>query len=781
MRPRRTEALLLAIGLCLAGGAAARTVADWQLMEVWLNGQHVDSFAPLVQIDGQWHAAADDLRRWRLQPDGAGQRMHGKTVHPLQGWQPVLDPATQRLQLQAPVDAFVPQALRVGGDTSDTPLTRASPGLALDHMVNLDHDGDGTRAAALLELRGFGGPGGGVLHHSGVLRAGGLMPTEGRWLRLDTAWRHHDPQTLRRTTVGDSLSCGGELAPAMRFAGLQSQTDFGLRPDLITHPLPGVRGSATVPSGIDLLVNRQPVGSVNVGPGAFSLESLPTVTGAGEIQLVQRDLLGVEQVRSVPYYISPRLLRPGLSDQCAEAGVLRRNHGLASADYRDGFAAYALRHGLDERFTLLGRVALGARVRSLHLGLHALPGSASPLGVFSAQLSHSQTDEAGSGHSARLRFERVDRQRSIGAAIEHADPRFRQEDGSRPPARRASLFTGWTTGATSWSAGTVWQRGAAPGVMPGMPTMATTPPTTRVLTAGVQRRLPMGWQAGLSALRRNGDWAAALILTRSLGPATSVATRLQTGASAGLAVEAQQTEPAAGGAGWRVQAGGGQADAQAGVSWLGDAGRAELQAARLASDGRVVWRATAHGGLLWLGGAPRASRALGDGAAVQVLLEDMPGVRVLLNHRDTAVTDAQGRAWLHNLQPWEDNTIAIAVDGLPMDLALSTPELRVRPPAASVVQVRFPAWRSRNAVVVLVDVTGQPIEAGSRAQWAGDAVGAGAPVARGGQVFLQGLGDTNEVRVSGPHGRCRAHFALDAGALLQPVIGPLTCHAEARP
>ena len=45
-------------------------------------------------------------------------------------------------------------------------------------------------------------------------------------------------------------------------------------------------------------------------------------------------------------------------------------------------------------------------------------------------------------HSARLRFERVDRQRSIGAAIEHADPRFRQEDGSRPPARRASLFTG---------------------------------------------------------------------------------------------------------------------------------------------------------------------------------------------------------------------------------------------------------------------------------------------------------------------------------------------------
>ena len=30
--------------------APAKPGADWQLMEVWLNGQHVDSFAPLVQI-----------------------------------------------------------------------------------------------------------------------------------------------------------------------------------------------------------------------------------------------------------------------------------------------------------------------------------------------------------------------------------------------------------------------------------------------------------------------------------------------------------------------------------------------------------------------------------------------------------------------------------------------------------------------------------------------------------------------------------------------------------
>lgn len=781
MRPRRAEALLLAAALALTGPAGAQRPPDWRFIEVWVNGQAVDSFARLLHHDGGWHAPAETLRRWRLQPAGAAQTVEGETVHPLQAWQPRLDDATQRLSLQAPVEAFDAQHLRLGPAGPGPVIAPASPGLALDHAINLERDHGAWRGAALIDGRGFGLPGGGVWQHSGVLRGGQVGADTARWLRLDTAWRRHDPERLAHTTVGDAVSCGGELTASVRFAGLQTRTDFDLRPDLVTHPVPGVQGSATVPSGIDLLVNQQAAGSVNVGPGAFTLESLPTLTGAGEIQIVQRDLLGVEQVRSVPYYVSPRLLRPGLSDRCAEIGVLRRNHGLRSADYRDRFAAYAWRGGLSERFTGLGRLAVGERVQSAHLGLHALPawpGQAAPLGVLSVQASHSRTDGVGRGQALRLRFERIDRQRSLSAAIERAQPAYRLEDGSAPPARRASVFAGWASGATSWSAGAVWQTGAA-----GPAAGAPAPVPTRVLTAAVQRRLPQGWQAGLNVLRRPEGWAAALVLTRSLGPATTVAVRAQTGTQAGLATEAQQTEALAGGLGWRVQAGGAQTDAQAAVSWLGRAGRAELQAARLAVDGRTLWRATAQGGLIWLAGsAPQAGRTLGDGAAVQVELDGMPGVRVLLDHREAAVTDARGRAWLHGLPAWQDSVIAIAVDGLPLDLALSTPELRVRPPAASAVRVRFPAWRSRNAVLVLHDAAGQPIEAGARAHRAGDASDAGAPFGRGGQVFLQGLADDNEVQVSGPHGRCTVRFAWPGGAdAVQPVIGPLPCLPEARP
>ena len=47
-----------------------------------------------------------------------------------------------------------------------------------------------------------------------------------------------------------------------------------------------------------------------------------------------------------------------------------------------------------------------------------------------------------------------------------------------------------------------------------------------------------------------------------------------------------------------------------------------------------------------------------------------------LHHELSAipVTDAQGRAWIHGLQPWEENVIGISPDALPMDMLVSVPE-----------------------------------------------------------------------------------------------------------
>jgi outer membrane usher protein FimD/PapC len=65
----------------------------------------------------------------------------------------------------------------------------------------------------------------------------------------------------------------------------------------------------------------------SVQPGPFQLTNVPIVTGAGQMQLVVRDLLGRETVISQSYCIAPVLLAPGVTDFSFEAGALRENYG----------------------------------------------------------------------------------------------------------------------------------------------------------------------------------------------------------------------------------------------------------------------------------------------------------------------------------------------------------------------------------------------------------------------------------------------------------------------
>lgn len=742
------------------------------LLEVWLNGQRVDTFAPLMAEDGRWYAPAVTLTQWRLRPTDAPRHIDGVPHHSLQGWQPLLDTATQRLALDVPGADFLAQRLQIdAAPSAGAPIVEPLPGLALDYAGHLEREGERQRHAALLDLRAFGWSTGGLLRTSGVLRGGTGLPAQAQWQRLDSTWSHADPEGVRRTAVGDAITCGGELAPSLRFAGVQHGTDFALRPDLITQPLPAVQGSAQVPSGVDLLVNGRPAGSASVGPGRYTLDTLPGVTGAGEIRVVQRDVLGAERVQTVPFYVSPRLLRPGLSDTCAEAGVMRRGYASADDRYRGGFVAGGLRRGLRDDVTLLARAEVGQQVRAFHIGAHWVPVQ---LGVLSAQLATSRTQGLGTGRRALVGFERTGPGGSFSATSEHHDERYRLLDGTAPPRHRSTVFAGTTVGSTTLSAGAVWQTDA-------------NDRRSRLFSAGAQRRLGPQWHAGLSVFRRDGRVSVAMLFSRALDPQTSVAVRVQSsaepGGPAGLSAQAQRNEPAAGGLGWRVQGGNEVLRSLVGVTWLGDAGRLELQAARWRDDPSTHWRVSAQGGVLWFGGAPIAGRPIGDSAAARVELNGLPGVGVQLNHREAAVTDARGHAWVWGLLPWQDNTVGIAADVLPIDVALSVPIIAVRAPARTAVRVRFPAARTRSALLQVKRPDGTWVAPGSRAI-SHDATaqgndGSGAPFAHGGQVWLTEVSTYNQLRIEGPQGPCHVAFVMPEG-VTQAALGPLTCTPEIR-
>ena len=133
-------------------------------------------------------------------------------------------------------------------------------------------------------------------------------------VRLDTAWTRDFPDRMATLHVGDAISTPAPWGRAVRFGGVQYGTNFSTQPTLVRTPLLAAQGEAVVPSTVDVFVNGQQVASESVPPGPFSIDHLPVLTGAGQLQVVVTDALGREQVTVQPYYSGTALLRRGLNE-----------------------------------------------------------------------------------------------------------------------------------------------------------------------------------------------------------------------------------------------------------------------------------------------------------------------------------------------------------------------------------------------------------------------------------------------------------------------------------
>ncbi len=109
------------------------------------------------------------------------------------------------------------------------------------------------------------------------------------------------------------------------------------------------------------------------------------------MRVVVRDLLGREQVISVPFYASASLLAKGLHDFSYEAGAERRNFGTDSNDYGRAFAAATHRLGFTDWLT--GEVHAESQLERQTVGLGTVM-LAPSVGVFSAAAAASRDGRA---------------------------------------------------------------------------------------------------------------------------------------------------------------------------------------------------------------------------------------------------------------------------------------------------------------------------------------------------------------------------------------------------
>lgn len=188
----------------------------------------------------------------------------------------------------------------------------------------------------------------------------------------------------------------------------------------------------------------------------------------------------------------------------------------------------------------------------------------------------------------------------------------------------------------------------------------------------------------------------------------------------------------------------------------------------------MATRAGGRGTVGWVGGLGFASRPVGQASVAVVQVGDLAGVPVLRAHQVVAVTNADGRAFVPGLVPWQANEIEIDPVDLPLDVEVTHTVQRITPYARSGVVVDFGLRRTRQALLVLHQRDGTPVPVGAKVRLLPE--GPSFLTGRRGETWLTDLAETQRIQVQWPQGGCTLALAVPSSSDGTPArIGPLAC------
>lgn len=759
-----------------ADPASSRPTDSLLLLDVQINGQPVGKIGEFSRRNGRLFARRSELRELGVRDPWSAQPRPDDLIalSSLAGLASRVDEKTMTLYLTAADDRRVTNVLQINDQPQVSSAVESGTGATLNYdfvntLVSHQISGNGSLDFRAFSPRGVASSG--VLVHTGH----GVSSSGAKSLvRLDTTYTYADPATLRRYSAGDFITGGLSWTRPVRIEGLQLRSDFSTRPDLVTFPLPSVRGSAAVPSTVDILANGGSVLSQSVDPGPFQVPQLPVVTGAGTISMTVTNALGQQVTVNQPFYASSALLAPGLQAFSVQAGAVRTNWGTLSNSYGDLAASGTYRKGMSSKYTLEGSaeatrgvvMAGGGAVINVH-----------NLGVVNIDAAAS----GGSGHSGALVSvggQRISRKLSFGGSATLASRSYRDIAAiSGDPSPRVQLngnvgLTMGRFGSVGMAYGSI-DRSFATGLVVAN---GLIPQQTEIFTSSYSVQLTR-YSITLSQFHdfhQSASSGASIGLTVPFGRrgAMNISEDTSTG---NTNLQAQQMATDIGDWGYQayVSAGGAphefaqiQHKSAWGLTFAGVDSSAGQTSLVLESQGAL---SLVNGGLF-------PSNTIYDSFAV-VDTSGLKDVRVFHENRDVGSTNSKGRLLVADLRSFDVNHLTIAPNDVPLDSTLSVIAKTVRPQDRSGVVVKFPVITSHAALLRLVDETGQPIAVGSAAtpRKGGVAV----PVGYEGEAYLLDLDLHNAIAVQEPDGqRCTVIFDYRAVPGNIPTIGPLVCRMQ---
>ncbi|WP_050043850.1 fimbria/pilus outer membrane usher protein [Bradyrhizobium sp. LTSPM299] len=646
----------------------------------------------------------------------------------------------------------------------------------------------------------------GTFQQSAIVRSGPGRPTD--FVRLDTSFRYSDQQRMITYVAGDTINGGLAWSRPVRIGGFQAQSNFLLRPDLVTMPLPSLGGSAAVPSTVDVYVNNMKTFTQEVAAGPFSVNNVPLISGSGSAELVIRDAAGHETRSTSPFYASSNLLAPELTAWSVEAGLPRLSYGSDTDVYVNSpIGSATLRRGIFDWMTLEGHVEAASGLANGGAGAVIRTGA---FGVAGAALSAS-TGNGNSGLQTYFFYETRLFGLSISASSQHTFGSY--EDLASTTARLSiytlnplqnysgffnylspSYFAALPASSTAAANAAIYTSARPPLALdritfsPPLPLDEKTNVSasfihlldcsgtlSNIATATVTRSLPFNASAFATIFRDFGTTKNTGVfagLTIPIGPQASVSTGVSRGPGGitGSVDAVQSLGPEPGSYGWRVrEADGAMTDRLAAVSYRSNYGM--IQAGVSQTNSGTSAALELRGSITSMGGDVFLSNWVDDGFAVVNV--GVPGVTVLHENRPAGVTDSQGMLLVPTLRAYQTNKIEVDPVNLPVDAEIESTHEVVTPADRAGTLVKFQVRSDRSsALVTFVRPDGRFVPAGARGRIDG---GNEFIVGYDGQAFIRDLGDTNRASIETPDGSCGAEFPFTARPGEQVQIASVVC------
>lgn len=592
-------------------------------------------------------------------------------------------------------------------------------------------------------------------------------------VRLDSTVQFALPRQHVAVTVGDFVSAGTLTQRAIRLGGIQVASNFDLRPDLVTMPLPGFSGNVAVPTSIDILTADQRYRVGDLEPGKFTLQNVPVSTGRGEISAVTTDALGREVVQTTRFYTSRDLLAPGLTGYAVNFGFVRRRYGERNNEYGELVASAYLRRGLSPFLTVEGSAESTAGLLNFGARGDFTLGNIALVSV-EGRMSHDVT--AGNGHLARFAVESVGSKLGVRVGIVKPSANYR-DAASRlgdapPPSQLFADFSYTLKGNTQLQIAYVSQHDRE--------NARFRLPARRVDTLSGSFRTSFAKRFDVFAaggIRRTDGQAA---LFASVG----VSVQFGGGRHAGGYVSTDDDRPSVGASFAQDDTRPGQLGYS--VSTLASAGsqrvtgRAVYRARAMALegqveevDGRVAGRANARGTLLVAGGTVYARSQNGSSFAL-VRTGKVANVAIKLENQPAGKTNARGHLLVDNLAPLTPLHIDVDSENLPVEAIVGKARHVIAVPRRAVALVEMDVRAFRPVLRQIVDTTGAALAAG--------AVVVAAPSGERSMVGFDGIAEINALggdrRLDiGPAGSGCVVYLPDAEELENGTV-PLVCRIE---